>query len=110
MQNITTIIIILVFIFITLTIFFLTFLRLRKRGGNLTTVLFGAIYEFFNLQQREQVEQVVEHKSTPAQTEQDSAKEQEKIEQHEQLMYEKKLPPATKNIIQRFTPRKLMRK
>ncbi len=110
MFNITTFIILLVVIFILLTFFFLTYLRLRKRGGSLTTVMFGAIYEFFNLQQREQVEQVVEHKSPPPRTGQDPAKEQEKIEQHERLDYEKKAAPATKNIIQRFTPRKLMQK
>ena len=110
MYDIETIIIILIVIILMLTVFFLTFLRLRKNGGGLTTVLFGAIYEFFNLQQREQVEQVVEHKVPKTQTGQEVDIEQEKSEQQELHKYEKQDSPGSKNFIHRVTPRKLMKK
>jgi len=110
MYDLESIIIILAVIILMLTGFFLTYLRLRKNGRGLTTVMFGAIYEFFNRQQREKVEQVVEHKATTTQTAQESDKEQEEHEQHDRFKNDKKGSPASESFIHRFTPRKLMRK
>ena len=110
MFDLTSFIIILAVIIILLAVFFLIFLRLKKGSGNLTTVMFGAIYEFFNRQQRDQVEQVVEHKIPTVKTGQEPETDREKSEQQELHKYEKQDSPGSKNFIHRVAPRKMMRK
>lgn len=45
-------------------------LRLRRRGGSLTSVLFGATYEFYSQEKRKAVQQVVEQKAQKKRKEQ----------------------------------------
>jgi hypothetical protein len=47
--------------------------RLRKRGGSLTSVLFGATFEFHNQDRRKAAQVIVEERSGKKQKEQDSA-------------------------------------
>jgi hypothetical protein len=46
--------------------------RLRKRGGSLTSILFGATFEFYNKDRQKASEVIVEERSGKKQHEQDS--------------------------------------
>ena len=58
--------VIVVFFFIRISI------RLRKKGGSMTSVLFGGTYKFYGKDQRAAIQEIVEQKSEKKKKEQES--------------------------------------
>ena len=53
-------------------------LKIRRNGGSLTTMMFGATYEFLNKDKREAVEQIVEVKASKKMEEQSTNEPKDK--------------------------------
>jgi flagellar biosynthesis/type III secretory pathway M-ring protein FliF/YscJ len=66
-------ILLVIFIFIRIA------LRIRKRGGSLTTTMFASTYEFLNKDKREAVEEIVEVKANKKMEEESSDKPEDDI-------------------------------
>ncbi len=58
--------------FLFLIFFIRASIRLRKRGGSMTSVLFGATDAFYNRDQRKAIIQIVEQKSDKKKKEQET--------------------------------------
>ncbi|NIA31920.1 MAG: hypothetical protein GWP06_18670 [Actinobacteria bacterium] len=80
-------------------IFFVkTSIMLRKRGGSMTSVLFGATDAFYNREQRKAVIEVVEQKSDKKRKEQESGDDKNNEEDK---------PPSSKEITDKLYPENL---
>lgn len=72
MNEIISLLLIVIILLGSLFIFIRISVRLRRKGGSLTSVLFGATYEFYNKDKRHAVKEVVELKAEKKKKEQDS--------------------------------------
>jgi|GEM_PF-745563 len=96
MSNDALSLIILAVILAVVIFFFLRIsIRIRKRGGSLTSIMYGATYEFYGQDKRQAIKEVVEQKAEKKRKDQDSG----------DSMDEQNDAPANEEVIRELYPK-----